>query len=748
MVKTLGRSENMVMFKKAHKTMVSIIAFCTVLFVVQLNSLAVTYTNYPEAVVCTSHGDMKTSMGFAWYTNTEITESIIQLRVAGDSQDFGTDPNLTFTGTCETVSHGELSYNVHKVVATGLQPGTKYEYRVGAQGYWSDASESLNSVGSFETAPEHEEEFTFINLADINAANEDAMRAFGNSLQRSVNLFPSYKFIVQNGDTVDNTKDKDIKEQQWKWFFQYAQHILKNTIWVSAIGNHDAAPDDANYNQHFNFQSVGENGTYFSFDYSNVHFLVLDTNVNGQKQVDWALYDVVKNNKKWNIAVFHRPLYSNGSHSNEATIRKVWSKPLCDMLGIDLILTGHDHVYNRGYYLKDGLPVSDSVNKEEGEENIVTDPIGTLFVLPNCAATKFYTPNDDNSDYIKVSAQPKKSTYAGVTVTNDTLKYKVYYYDNSSNTDVLLDQFGMKKTKKPPLPPKNVRTVFNRETKSATLTWEVSSTENVRGYVIYDENNQYIPHWTCFINDPDVRSHIITGLDKDKFSQYKFVVKAVGDKSFSEAGIPEATVIDREISNIVKDAKLVDEAGRVLVKGQLDQSFAGRPITLLLHKKNTGTITKQDILHIDQTTVKQDGSYIFKFFINKDVNEINDYQLSMYMEDELVNDSVTLATVGYSWLDATVELLDVNDDTVSGKLVINNYFNIEGLTYTICFAFYDGNNKLLGVQMMDNVKDINQEITIGYLSSSIPSGTSGVKALVWSNYTQLIPLCNDYMEIH
>jgi len=717
--------------KKNEKFVMITVLTAIFLGIIQFVSLAATYTNYPEAVVCTPNGDMKTSIGFAWYTNTEVTGSVVQLRVAGDSREFGSDPSLTFTGTCETVSHGTLSYNVHKVVATGLNPGTKYEYRVGdlEKGYWSTDANSLNSVGYFETAPEKEEEFTFINLGDVNGGSESTMQAFGKVLERVVGLFPSYKFIVQNGDMANHMTDKNIKEREWKWFFKYAQPYLKNTIWAGALGNHDAAPDYSNFHQHFNYQLAGDEGIYYSFDYSNAHFLVLDTEYAKTDQIDWAIYDVVKNNKKWNIAIFHKPLYSNGPHYNEERTRTLWSGPLCDVLGMDIIFTGHDHVYNRGYYLKNGQPVSDDINVEIN--GIVTNPIGTLFVLPNCSATKFYEPNTSfNAEYIKFSAQPYRSTYTGVHVTEDQLTCEVYYLDN--NQDVLLDSFGIKKTKQQPPAPQNVKIFYDEQTKSATIRWEDANTENVRDYVIYDENNKYKKNWTHFMKGTGVKFYTINNLTKEQFQECKFAVKAVGDKSFSEAAI---AVVEKGIMK-VKDVRYYDQSiGKVLVKGQIDRSHAGEQITLLLQKKGIQNITAQEIGYMDQTVINYDGSYAFSFPFNKNIEE---YELKMYMGGKLVNSTVTEALAGYSWLDAKIELFIREDGTLSSEVTINNYSNIENLTYTICIAFYDGNNKLLGVSKKDDV--IAADIVTDLLNADIPSGAVRGVATIWSNYTEIIPL--------
>jgi len=552
---------------------------------------------------------------------------------------------------------------------------------------------------------------------------------------------------MHNGDTAQDTQSRITKETQFEWLFQYAQPYLKDTIWVGTVGNHDARPDYTNFNQHFNYKSAGNKGMYFSFDYSNVHFINLDTNYTGQDQVDWAIYDVVRNGKKWNIAFFHAPLYSNGNHWSQTTTRSIWSEPLCDILGIDLIFTGHDHIYNRGYYLKSGQPVSDDINQEEGEENIVTDPVGTLFVLPNCATTIFYNPATDengeyvNKEYIKITKQPKKSTYAGVTVSGDKLVCKVYYYDetkpNDEDKDVLLDQFGIIKTKQPPKPPENVKIDYDFVANTATITWEDTNTEFVRDYVIYDENNKYKVNWTHFMGGTEVKSYTITGITQDNYKDYSFVVKAVGERAFSDAARP-AVVKKMNVNNV----RLIDEhTGKVLVKGQIPVSsdFAQNQVVLLLRKKNAPVISKDEIAYIAQTTISRDGSYVFKFPFHGDINE---YELMIRLGEELKNDTITKAVVDYRWIDAGIQIFKINDNQLSGEIHINNYYDVEGLTYTICLAFYDENNKLIGVSMKENVQNIGAGITTDDLRADIPSGAVKAAAMIWSNYTQMIPLGN------
>jgi hypothetical protein len=199
----------------------------------------------------------------------------------------------------------------------------------------------------------------------------------------------------------------------------------------------------------------------------------------------------------------------------------------------------------------------------------------------------------------------------------------------------------------------------------------------------------------------------------------------------------------------VKTVRFHDiSTGKTLVKGQLDKAFAGSQVSLLLWKKGVDrkveNVLENVIGYIDQTTVNKDGSYVFKFSF---VGNVDEYDLFMYLGDELVTDSITVATADYSWLDAVVLLSQGNDGLVSGILEINNYYNLEGLTYTVALASYDENDKLISIYLVNDAKTIGNEITIDDFSASIPEDAVIVKALVWSSYTQMIPIYKNHMEI-
>jgi alkaline phosphatase len=192
----------------------------------------------------------------------------------------------------------------------------------------------------------------------------------------------------------------------------------------------------------------------------------------------------------------------------------------------------------------------------------------------------------------------------------------------------------------------------------------------------------------------------------------------------------------------IKTARYRDDTtGRVLIKGKLDKPSTQDNLTLLLVKKNTETIEKDDIGYIAQTKLNSDGSYVVKFTFN---GNVDDYELIMRLGNEVVNDSIISATASYSWLDSIVRIYLDDDNKISSDAVINSYYDMEGLTYIMSLIFYDENNKLLGVSMGDITEIVEDKIMDSTLPREIPEGTKSVKAIVWADFTQMIPLCNNF----
>jgi PKD repeat protein len=98
---------------------------------------------------------------------------------------------------------------------------------------------------------------------------------------------------------------------------------------------------------------------YYSFDYANIHFVCLDSyetdrSVNGT-MMEWLQADLALNDQPWVIAFFHHPPYSKGSHNSDTEVELIDMRqnalPILEAWGVDLVLTGHSHSYERSFLL-------------------------------------------------------------------------------------------------------------------------------------------------------------------------------------------------------------------------------------------------------------------------------------------------------------------------------------------------------------------------------------------------------------
>jgi len=123
-------------------------------------------------------------------------------------------------------------------------------------------------------------------------------------------------------------------------------------IWKGSEGNHDTQ-DSAEYLKLF-----GQSSWVFSFNYQNVRFISLDTEISygvGSSQYNFVKNDLASASTNtainWIIAFFHRPIYTSPSvHAPLAAFRDVYH-PLFDKYHVDLVLQGHNHNYQRSYPL-------------------------------------------------------------------------------------------------------------------------------------------------------------------------------------------------------------------------------------------------------------------------------------------------------------------------------------------------------------------------------------------------------------
>jgi predicted phosphodiesterase len=246
----------------------------------------------------------------------------------------------------------------HELAITGLAPNTKY--------YYSTDSNIGKDDQYFFTAPEKTTNtplriWVISDFGQTNSAQNarrletvDRWRLFNNNSYHA-------SFVLSLGD---QTEDDSLSQIQHNYFDQLG-NVLKTSPLYTLIGNHDNHDQMRNYLTTFSLPSEAEVGgvashteKYYSFNYGNVHVVMLCTEINEDdalynKQITWLKQDLAANHQKWLIACMHQPFHSAGYHPTEDNSsaqkrRKDWLTLLEDY-GVDVVLQGHNHVYERSF---------------------------------------------------------------------------------------------------------------------------------------------------------------------------------------------------------------------------------------------------------------------------------------------------------------------------------------------------------------------------------------------------------------
>lgn len=150
--------------------------------------------------------------------------------------------------------------------------------------------------------------------------------------------------------------------------FDPFESLLANTPISPVYGNHDDRR--WTYYRIFDLPENGESGglaseteNYYAIDYSNIHFVVLDSQDSSRsptgKMAGWLKQDLAQNTKPWVVVAFHHPPYSKGTHDSDddsdsgGRMQEMRENilPILEQGGVDLVLSGHSHMYERSYLI-------------------------------------------------------------------------------------------------------------------------------------------------------------------------------------------------------------------------------------------------------------------------------------------------------------------------------------------------------------------------------------------------------------
>ena len=251
----------------------------------------------------------------------------------------------------------------HEVLVSGLAPETKYYYAVG---------------NSFELIAGNDPDHFFVTappsgtpratrvwvIGDSGTGGESPRAVYGGYASFTGAKHTDLWLMLGDNAYPAGTDD----EYQLHLFDIFPEMLRRSVLWPTK-GNHDlfdAAAGTWPYFDGFTLPRNGEAGglasgteAYYSFDHANIHFVVLDSQdgdrTAGGPMLTWLAQDLAATTQDWIIAYWHHPPYSDGSHKSDLEQELIEMRenavPLLEDHGVDLVLTGHSHNYERSFLI-------------------------------------------------------------------------------------------------------------------------------------------------------------------------------------------------------------------------------------------------------------------------------------------------------------------------------------------------------------------------------------------------------------
>ena len=233
------------------------------------------------------------------------------------------------------------SLRVENTSLTSLQPNTRYEYNIASLGPAGN--------GSFKTPPNGAAPFHFIAYGDNRTRHDVHRRVIAQILKR-----PVPDFIIQTGDMVADGNDSS----QWPVFFDIEKELLRQTAFFPSLGNHER-------NTHY-FEDIFQGAPYYSFDWGNAHFSVLDSDIGNvagyergksvfwNEQVRWLEEDLLAHEKAdFRFIVAHHPPFTAVASRQGDNAHMAALTPMLEKYHVAAAFFGHDHNYQ--HYVKNGV---------------------------------------------------------------------------------------------------------------------------------------------------------------------------------------------------------------------------------------------------------------------------------------------------------------------------------------------------------------------------------------------------------
>jgi hypothetical protein len=383
----------------------------------------------PTSVTLTPTADPARSQTFTWRMTANRSGQRVQVKA----------PNGTITTvaarykTRTTKTSSGIRAYAFTATVTRLTPGTTYAYRIVTSGGSSPWTSFTTARAGLDRS------WTFLAFGDTQVDNTGVPEDI---IDAAVARHPSTPLLLHAGDVVN----KPNSLTQWRQFMSATYPTRTSKNWLISVGNHEQcvllakscrSGDAQAFRSYYTWPRngyAGQGATWYYTDYQGVRFIVLDTFGGDLAQQSAFLTTALKTNRqRWTVVLQHAGPFASRVDRNNAAVRSAFL-PLYTKYKVDLVLSGHDHSYQRGYY---------GSNKNS-----------TVFATSD-SGPKFYAPSGrdwSRGGATRVVSAGYTSTYQTVTVSKNSLVYRaVIGYKGAGSTTSksvgqVLDQVTITKT--------------------------------------------------------------------------------------------------------------------------------------------------------------------------------------------------------------------------------------------------------------------------------------------------------------
>ena len=492
--------------RKVFKYILTLLIVIT--FIVRIN---VSEVNEPRLLMANPGEDSSTEMNINYHINTTANMVVYSTSPSMDEPVFYAAPE------CVALPFDGLK-DEYQCFATldNLNPNTRYYYGV--------LGASQNTYKSFITAGAAE--FSFAHVTDIHSYKSGVNNtrvAAANKVLNKINEIKDFDFVLASGDV---TAYGTVYEQ---WETLYGMDTLKSKMFTLTPGNHDyyntsaQVTNDSYFNAVTNNPKNGATGTVNSsyyFRYGNTLFVSLNSEAAANNaslranQIKW-LNEVTANNPADFIVAFtHRPFYTgDGENAGQANDMRSYFQEVFDQTGVDLVLSGHNHVYARTNQVYNNTKV-------EGES------LGTTYITGIQIGDRYKATAGTKPAIVDIHhAGAGQDGGSLITVTHDKILIefikmdgtRLYPYEIHSKS-AQIDKQGIESS---------FTVEKNLEENTAVISYDYAVPGHLKNIMVYDQDNQLLDT----ILNPESGTYEIKNIPN--VSRYKLNLKLqLRDNSF------------------------------------------------------------------------------------------------------------------------------------------------------------------------------------------------------------------------